>query len=110
MLFTTYSGWHQNFADLANIVPLRTKADFKSYLARLEAYPKLNDAALAVTAEAVRGGYVLPCSVLGNQEQRSPASLPTIRFGPASTSPSPASNPPRSPRRTGRRCRRARGS
>jgi uncharacterized protein (DUF885 family) len=69
MLFTTYSGWHQNFADLANSVPLRTKADFESYLARLAAYPKLNDAALAVTAEAVRGGYVLPCSVLGNYER-----------------------------------------
>jgi uncharacterized protein (DUF885 family) len=69
MLFTTYSGWHQNFADLAANVPLRTKADFESYLARLAAYPKLNDAALAVTAEAVRGGYVLPCSVLGNEER-----------------------------------------
>ncbi|HEX5182666.1 MAG TPA: DUF885 domain-containing protein [Allosphingosinicella sp.] len=69
MLFTTYSGWHQEFADLANNVPLRTKADFDSYLARLAAYPKLNDAALAVTAEAVRGGYVLPCSVLGGYDK-----------------------------------------
>src|SRR3954467_1861896 len=69
MLFTTYSGWHQDFADLANNVPLRTKADFQSYLARLGAYPKFNDAALAVTEQAVRGGYVLPCSVLGNFER-----------------------------------------
>jgi uncharacterized protein (DUF885 family) len=69
MLFTTYSGWHQNFADLAYAVPLRTKADFDSYLARLAAYPKLNDAALAVTAEAVRGGYVLPCSVLDGYDK-----------------------------------------
>jgi uncharacterized protein (DUF885 family) len=69
MLFTTYSGWHQNFADLPNNVPLRTKADFDSYLARLAAYPKLNDAALAVTAEAVKGGYVLPCSVLGGYDK-----------------------------------------
>lgn len=69
MLFTTYSGWHQEFADLPNNVPLRTKADFDSYLARLAAYPKLNDAALAVTAEAVRGGYVLPCSVLGGYDK-----------------------------------------
>ncbi|HEY1606894.1 MAG TPA: DUF885 domain-containing protein [Allosphingosinicella sp.] len=69
MLFTTYSGWHQEFADLPNNVPLRTKADFLSYLARLAAYPKLNDAALAVTAEAVRGGYVLPCSVLGGYDK-----------------------------------------
>lgn len=69
MLFTTYSGWHQDFADLATAVPLRTKADFESYLARLAAYPGLNDASLAVTAEAVRGGYVLPCSVLGSYER-----------------------------------------
>ncbi|HEX4738802.1 MAG TPA: DUF885 domain-containing protein [Allosphingosinicella sp.] len=69
MLFTTYSGWHQEFADLPNNVPLRTKADFDSYLARLAAYPKLNDAALAVTAEAVKGGYVLPCSVLGGYDK-----------------------------------------
>jgi uncharacterized protein (DUF885 family) len=69
MLFTTYSGWHQYYADLANNVPLRTKADYQSYLARIAQYPKLNDTALDVTAEAVRGGYVLPCSVLGNYER-----------------------------------------
>ena len=69
MLFTTYSGWHQEFADLPNQVPLRTKADYRSYLARLAAYPAYNDAALAVTAEAVRGGYVLPCSVLSGYER-----------------------------------------
>jgi uncharacterized protein (DUF885 family) len=64
MLFTTYAGWHQEFADLPNRVPLRSRADFRSYLARLAAYPALNDSALAATAQAVRGGYVLPCSVL----------------------------------------------
>lgn len=69
MLFTTYAGWHQGFADLANNVPLRTRADYLSYLARIEQYPKLNDAALAITAEAVRGGYTLPCSVLTNYER-----------------------------------------
>jgi uncharacterized protein (DUF885 family) len=69
MLFTTYSGWHQSFADIANNVPLRTKSDYESYLVRIAQYPKLNDAALAITAEAVRGGFTLPCSVLGNFEQ-----------------------------------------
>ncbi|HEX8256272.1 MAG TPA: DUF885 domain-containing protein [Allosphingosinicella sp.] len=69
MLFTTYYGWHQGFAGMANGLPFRTKADFESYLTRLGQYPKLNDQALAVTAEAVRGGYVLPCSVLGNYEK-----------------------------------------
>jgi uncharacterized protein (DUF885 family) len=69
MLFTTYSGWHQNFAGLADNVPLRTRADYESYLTRLALYPGQNDAALEVTAQAVKGGYVLPCSVLGNYEK-----------------------------------------
>ena len=69
MLFTTYAGWHQNFAGLADNVPLRTKADYESYLTRLALYPAQNDAALGITAQAVRGGFVLPCSVLGNYEK-----------------------------------------
>ncbi|HEY0113952.1 MAG TPA: DUF885 domain-containing protein [Allosphingosinicella sp.] len=69
MLFTTYYGWHQGFAGMARGLPFRTKRDFEIYLTRLEQYPRLNSQALAVTEEAVRGGYVLPCSVLGNYER-----------------------------------------
>ncbi|HZG45608.1 MAG TPA: DUF885 domain-containing protein, partial [Allosphingosinicella sp.] len=69
MLFTTYFGWHQGFAGMATNLPFRTKADYESYLARIAQYPKINDPALAITAEAVEGGYVLPCSVLGNYER-----------------------------------------
>jgi uncharacterized protein (DUF885 family) len=69
MLFTTYYGWHQAFAGMANNLPFRTGADYRSYLQRLGQYPRLNDDALAVTAEAVRGRFVLPCSVLGNYER-----------------------------------------
>ena len=69
MLFTTYYGWHQGFAGMASNLPFRAKADYESYLTRLEQYPRLNDEALAITAEAVRGGFVLPCSVLGNYER-----------------------------------------
>jgi uncharacterized protein (DUF885 family) len=69
MLFTTYFGWHQGFAGMARGLPFRTKADYESYLARIEQYPRLNDAALAITERAVRGGHVLPCSVLGNYER-----------------------------------------
>ncbi|HZG10344.1 MAG TPA: DUF885 domain-containing protein [Allosphingosinicella sp.] len=69
MLFTTYAGWHQNFAGMARGLPFRTKADFESYLTRLEQYPRLNDQALAITARAVKEKQVLPCSVLGNSEQ-----------------------------------------
>ena len=59
MLFTTYAGWHQSFADLAGNVPMRSKADHESYLDRLAAYPRQNDAALAVTAAAVRGSDLM---------------------------------------------------
>ncbi|HEX8468852.1 MAG TPA: DUF885 domain-containing protein [Allosphingosinicella sp.] len=69
MLFTTYAGWHQAFAGLADNLPFRTRADYESYLTRLALYPKQNDAALDITAQAVRGGFVLPCSVLGNYEK-----------------------------------------
>ena len=69
LLFTTYSGWHQSFAGMASGLPFRTRADYESYLTRIAQYPKLNDEALKITAEAVRGGYVLPCSVLTNYER-----------------------------------------
>jgi uncharacterized protein (DUF885 family) len=69
MLFTTYAGWHQNFAGLAENLPFRGREDYESYLARLERYPQMNDTALEITARAVHDGYVLPCSVLGNTEK-----------------------------------------
>lgn len=69
MLFTTYAGWHQSFASLADNLPFRTKADYESYLTRLALYPEQNDAALDITGQAVSGGFTLPCSVLGNYEK-----------------------------------------
>ncbi len=69
MLFTTYYGWHQGFAGMGRNLPFRTRADYESYLARLEQYPRLNDQALGITAEAVKGGFVLPCTVLGGHER-----------------------------------------
>ncbi|HST37219.1 MAG TPA: DUF885 domain-containing protein [Allosphingosinicella sp.] len=69
MLFTTYAGWHQSFAGMARGLPFRSRADYESYLTRLALYPRMNDQALAITANAVRGGYVLPCSVLEGHER-----------------------------------------
>ena len=68
MLFTTYAGWHQEAAGLADQLPFRTKADYADYLDRLADYPRLNDQALAVSDEALREGEVLPCAVLGGVE------------------------------------------
>ena len=109
MLFTTYAGWHQGFAGLARNLPFRTRADFESYLTRIAQYPRLNDQALAITANAVRGGFVLPCSVLEGHE-RTIAGV--IAADPAqSRFYEPFAGQParrRSRRRTGRRCRRGR--
>jgi uncharacterized protein (DUF885 family) len=69
MLFTTYAGWHQNFAGMADSLPFATAADYRSYLTRLAQYPALNDTALAISQQAVDQGYVLPCVVLGGSEQ-----------------------------------------
>ncbi len=68
MLFTTYAGWHQNFASLPEGSPFATRADYESYLARLAAYPAYNAAALAVTREALKGGWAQPCAVLDGFE------------------------------------------
>jgi uncharacterized protein (DUF885 family) len=69
MLFTTYAGWHQNFAGLADGLPFNRLLDYRSYLIRLRQYPVLNDEALAITRRAVAEGYVLPCVVLGSTER-----------------------------------------
>lgn len=64
MLFTTYAGWHQNFAGLADGSPFNSVADYESYLKRLAAYPAYNAEALKISRAAVAGGYVQPCAVL----------------------------------------------
>jgi uncharacterized protein (DUF885 family) len=68
MLFSTYDGWHQGFVGLADGSPFRNAADYRSYLDRLKQYPALNAAALDISTQAVKAGYVLPCTVLTNSE------------------------------------------
>jgi uncharacterized protein (DUF885 family) len=67
--FSTYSGWHQNFAGLADNSPFRNKADYESYNARLKRYFEVNDQAIAVANVAIKGKYTLPCEVLGGYEK-----------------------------------------
>ncbi|CAA9501982.1 MAG: protein of unknown function DUF885 [uncultured Sphingomonadaceae bacterium] len=69
VLFNTYSGWHQNFAGMAEGLPFRTRADYESYLTRLAKYPDQNRAAIEVTRGAVAKGYAQPCVVLGGFEK-----------------------------------------
>jgi uncharacterized protein (DUF885 family) len=67
--FSTLGSWFQNFAGLADTVPVRTRADFQSYLGRLALFPKMNAQALDVTRQAVAGGYIQPCVTLTGFEQ-----------------------------------------
>ena len=68
MNFTNRSGWHQDFAGMADNLPFKTKADFASYNARLAQFPRVNAQATAVADAAIRGGYTLPCESLGGYE------------------------------------------
>jgi uncharacterized protein (DUF885 family) len=69
ILFTTYAGFHQDFAGLAEQIALRTKADHENYLKRLAAYPALNDEAIRITAQAVAKGYAQPCDAMKGFEK-----------------------------------------
>ena len=64
MLFGNRGGWHTEIAQLANAVPLYTLADYRSYVARLRAYPALNAQGIATTRGAIRGGFTLPCEAM----------------------------------------------
>jgi uncharacterized protein (DUF885 family) len=69
MNFSTYSGWHQQFAGIADSLPFRTKADYESYNNRLKQYARANDQAIAVADAAIKGKHMLPCEVLGGYEK-----------------------------------------
>ena len=66
--FTNRSGWHQDFAGMADNLPFKTKGDFESYNARLQQFPRVNDQATAVANAAITGGYTLPCDSLAGYE------------------------------------------
>ncbi len=67
--FTNRSGWHQSLAEMTNYLPLKTKADFESYNARLKKYPVANDQSIAVADLAIKGKYTLPCVSLNGYEK-----------------------------------------
>lgn len=68
MLFTTYDGWHQSFAGMADNLPFRTRADYESYLKRLSLYPRLNGEAIAISRQALAKGFVQPCDAMSGFE------------------------------------------
>jgi uncharacterized protein (DUF885 family) len=69
MLFTTYYGWHQGFAGMAENLPFRTRADFDSYLKRLAQYPALNQEAIRITKAGAAQGFTQPCDAMKGFEK-----------------------------------------
>ena len=61
VLFSNRDGWHTYFAVLPDLTPFFTKADYLSYVERLEAFPAYNAASIAVTRTALKDGQVQPC-------------------------------------------------
>jgi uncharacterized protein (DUF885 family) len=62
MLFTNRNGWHISFADLPEAMPFFTRADYVSYVARLEDYPRYNREGMETTRAALKAGAVQPCA------------------------------------------------
>jgi len=69
MLFTSYSSLHQTVAGLADVVPLRSRADYESYLARLSRYPALNAQVIAISRQALAQGFIQPCAAMTGFEK-----------------------------------------
>jgi uncharacterized protein (DUF885 family) len=69
VLYSQRGGWQQSFAGMADALPFQTRADYESYLARLEGYPRLNQEAIRITRRSVAEGYTLPCEVMQNAER-----------------------------------------
>ncbi len=66
ILFTNREGWHISLMRLAENVPLKTLADYQSYVARLKDYPRLNGQIIETTRAAIKGGYMQYCdSMIG---------------------------------------------
>ena len=68
MLFTTYYSPWQGWASIPDAMAFRKQQDYAEYLARLEKIPAANDTVIGITRKAIKGGYTLPCVVLGGLE------------------------------------------
>ncbi|MCH4894204.1 DUF885 family protein [Sphingomonas sp. SFZ2018-12] len=69
ILFTSYSSPWQGLAGLGEDLSFRSKADYANYLTRLGKFPAMNAELIAITARAVKEGYVQPCVTLTNFER-----------------------------------------
>ena len=69
IVFTSYASPWQGMAGMGERLAFRGKTDYANYLTRLEKWPAVNDTLIAITARAVREGYVQPCVALTGFER-----------------------------------------
>ncbi|ABC63119.1 DUF885 domain-containing protein [Erythrobacter litoralis] len=70
VLFTNRGGWFSFVAALPYRSPFFTKADYESYVGRLEAYPKVNADGISRSREAVARGLTQACEPMQGFEDR----------------------------------------
>ena len=75
MLFSNRYGPHSVLLSLPNSSPLFTKADYDSYVARIEAVPPLIDAAITRTRGAIERGLTHACAPMEGYADRIDASI-----------------------------------
>lgn len=61
---TNRSGFHVEFPELPDNVPLKTVEDYENYIARLEKFKSYTEAHIAVMRQGLKTGYTLPGVVL----------------------------------------------
>ncbi len=63
------SGFHTEFARLADEVPLETTRDYENYIARLRAFPEYARQNTELLREGLRTGWTLPRAVLAGYDE-----------------------------------------
>ena len=70
IIFTNRGGWFTYFPSLPNRSPFFTKADYESYVSRLEAYGDMNRDGIERSRKAVERGLTQPCEPMEGLEAR----------------------------------------
>lgn len=70
IIFTNRGGWFSGIASLPDRSPFFTVADYESYVARLEAYPALNEQGIDRSRMAVERGLTQPCEPMQGLSDR----------------------------------------
>ena len=70
IVFTNRGGWFTGFASIPNRSPFFTKADYESYVGRLEAFAAQNRAGIERSRGAIQRGLTQPCEPLAGLDKR----------------------------------------